>query len=713
MEQMGQGPDKAKEGVKVGAEKGIVSYLEGLLGGKKKEVKGEPSKLDSPEIESYYYQIYRGEETVKLNTFYEKFIRKIPKDLILDSDLGFGEILKKPIEDALIVLSPAEIASVTIYVFLLSLFVSFGFIVLIPPSPLVTGVAFVFPLMTSGLILGYPFLRAKMRRMQIVGQGPLSILYLVISLRVVPNLESAISFAAQNMPDPIGNEFRQILWHLQLRTQTTASDAIYSYAKSIKGWAPGFSDGLYLVASSINEPTEKLRIETLEKAINIVLTDTQEIMNSYARGLSMPVTIVNAMAIILPVLGLVMAPVASVFMADTGNIGLALALVYDFFLPFTVLILVLSIVSGRPGSFSRIDFSLSKEVPPWNTFYYKDDKGKITEVPIVALSLLVLLLFSGLNIYAGILSGGAVFSPSIPTGGEAASALSTLPMVLGFGLSIGLFCFLNAKARSDVRDRIREMEREFTSALYQLGNVLDQGEPLESAFYTTGKNLEGTETSKFFMNAVRNIRQFGMPPKRALFDEKYGAILMFPSSLIRNIMHVIMESSIRGPKSTAMTAMSISSYLKNLQEVQSKVEDTLAEEVTTMKFQGFILIPVISGIVVGLSQLITSIVVSIAEQITDVFSAGGAGMSSNAFVSMLNVSGAIQPSFLQLTVGFFSVMMISLVGYFSGALEAGPEDLPSILLNVGTLVIIGTIAYTGTTFIVTLVFSAMTSGLLS
>lgn len=668
-----------------------------------KQIENEASDYAQPE--TYYYSLYKKDKTKTYESLYEKLISKIPDDFKPESGMGLEKYLDGPIEDSRLDVTAADVVAASIYMFLFVMIFSMTLIFLVPGQTIVTLIAIAMPLMLTSSVLAYPILAAKMRKMAIIGQAPLAILYLVISLRVTPSLESAVAFAAKNMPNPIGKEFRQMLWGIELRTQTTIENTLYEYSKSIKSWAPGFSDGLYLVASSVNEPTERLRIETLEKAIALTLESSENIMESFARGLDMPVMAVNALAILLPVMGLILAPVMSIFTGGT-NLGIPLVIAYDIFLPMVVLIMILVILSGRPGSFSKINFNLAHEVPKWGTYNFKDENGKIIPIPLLPVSLLIFLVFASVNIYLGLWTNWQIFMPIINTG-VGASALSTAPIIMGSGMALGLYSFLNATERVKIRNKVRELEREFASALYQFGNVLDQGEPIENAMRTTATNTEGTESSKFFAETVRNIQEFGLPLEMAMFDPTYGSIKYFPSNLVQNIMHVIVESADRGPKAASMTAMSISKYLQNLQTVQNKIEDLLSESITSMRFQGLFLIPMVSGVVVGMSQLITSIITSIAKQIGTIFSSGGVASTGMMMGGILNIEGIIQPSFLQLVVGIFGQAMFILMGLFIGGLEGGPEDSPSIMQNIGMLLIVGTFFYIMTTAVVSLIFGAV------
>ena len=59
------------------------------------------------------------------------------------------------------------------------------------------------------------------------------------------------------------------------------------------------------------------------------------------------------------------------------------------------------------------------------------------------------------------------------------------------------------------RDKYKEVEKEFTSSLFQLGNRIGDGIPAEIAFSKTADSTKGTATEGFFKIVNENIKQLG------------------------------------------------------------------------------------------------------------------------------------------------------------------------------------------------------------
>ncbi len=661
---------------------------------------------------SHYFKAYRSEEKIEASTLYEKLCTSVPKWAEIPMPLS-KDSFAGTLREALLVCTPNQVFTMAFYSFMFAMFLSVFGLTYLPYSGILLAVAFATPFLIAGVYFLYPIIKIRMDRMAVVGEAPLAILYLVISLRVSPSLERAVSYASKNVPEPIGREFKFLMWDVSMKTKNSMKDAVGAYSAKVKSWAPGYSDALYLVANSVEEPSNKSRLAVLEKAMENALESTKSIMDNFARGLGMPVAVTNALAILLPILGLVMAPMASMFMKQAGALPTLLVLVYDFFLPAVLFGVVLLIISRRPSTFSEIDISGDPEIPKEG--YYRIKGAGDIPIGLVCFAIFIVLAFVSISIV--ISTAGGVFLPSPPKGmGNATgyTALNTLPIVLALGISIGLYYYLKNVQKIKSRKRIIEMEREFASSLFQLGNILEQGKPLEEAFEYSAKGLKGTNSAEFFVATIRNVRQMGFPIKRAIFDPKYGSMSKVSSTLMKNILGVIIESADSGPIVASQTTLSISNYIRNIQNVQEKITDSLSDNVTSMRFQALILVPLISAVIVGLTQMVTNILLAMSKQVGELFSgAENTGIAMSLFsTSLFNVGNIMQGSFLQIVVGIYTLILLATLGFFVAGLSNGIQDRIEVEMNIGKTLFLGTIIYSIIVVVIVTTFTGLTEGLM-
>ncbi len=632
----------------------------------------------------YYYEIYRKELKPEFTTF-EKILVKA------------YEILKINLEDKKLdrELFEAGFSAKSKHFF------NAGILVSLLSTPISILIAFFGKTSTSlymaislpllGLSIGFflPHYLVQIRKMEIIGQSPLAILYLVIAMEVTPNLESAVEFAAKNMPNPLGRIFRRLLWLVESRNALSMKDAFFSYSSKIKGWAPHFADALYLVASSVSEYGVQ-RKKTLEKALSVALEGTRSYMENFARSLSLPAMVINAFGVLLPVLMLILAPMSNLF--TKGNVGPTIAIFYDFFIPMVLAITVIYVLGKRPGSMSRIK--------------YKKPSFKLFGFDARKLAFLIFLVFFTLQMLVAVGTHFTVFAPSLENGSN--PVFATTPLIISLGIPLGIIAYAFARENMELKKRVRELESLFANALYQLASAMREGLPMEQAIGFVAERMKGTEVEYFFKLTYDKIQRLGYPLRKAILDEKAGTIRLFPSDIIKSVMLVLVESAEKGPSSAAMTAAGISNYLRNLQQVQEKIIDILADQIQSFNFQATVLIPLISGAIVGLNEIISLIILKISHYA--VMSTGLEAVGTFGFVSnLLNISGVIQPSFMQLVVGIFMILLSIILGVFVGGLEDG-WDLVSIASYMGRFLIFGTIFYTIIAILVSGIFGSMLRG---
>ena len=226
---------------------------------------------------------------------------------------------------------------------------------------------------------------------------------------------------------------------------------------------------------------------------------------------------------------------------------------------------------------------------------------------------------------------------------------------------------------------------------------MGDGTPAEIAFSKVAQSTQGLKTQKFFSLVSQNIQQLGMTLEEAIFDPKRGAIIYYPSALISTSMRILVESVKKGLKVAARSLMSISEYIKNIQKINNRLKDLLAEVVSDMKSNMVFLAPLLAGIVVGLSAMISSIL----NQLKTLALAGQgstkiAGLGSVANITnIFDITKIIPPYFIQVAIGIYIVEIIFILTATLVTVDSGKDKLKekyelSRNLRRGVLIYIGT-----------------------
>jgi len=259
--------------------------------------------------------------------------------------------------------------------------------------------------------------------------------------------------------------------------------------------------------------------------------------------------------------------------------------------------------------------------------------------------------------------------------------LIALLLSLCIPISIASFFIIsyNLKTKNliETRENTKKLEKEFASSLFQLGNRLGDRIPAEMAFGRVAESLRGTPTADFFLRVNGNIQRLGMSVQEAIFNKKVGAIIYFPSNLVRTSMKILIESVKKGLDVAARALMSISEYLKNIHKVDERLRDLLADIVSSMKSNMSFLAPMLAGIVIGLASMITTIL----GRLQGLMTAGAGetslmgGVSVETITTLFNITSMIPPYYLQIATGCYIIEIVFILSITLVSVESGLDRL--------------------------------------
>ncbi|MDY6770575.1 MAG: hypothetical protein SV186_01310 [Candidatus Nanohaloarchaea archaeon] len=670
-------------------------------------------------VESREYQQYKSEEVrAGEKSWYERFVNRTSffsytfEDMEEDHRQAI-RLLDWDIE--------AEDVAPSATMLMLMLF-PVSFVMMLTSFPMLLKLFFVIiPFAGFYYILKYPNLRAQQKVVKSSEDLILSILYMVVYMRSTPNLEGAVAFSAQRLQGPVSRDFNEILWKLDMRVYNTIDEGLRDYMDRWKPYNRGFIEALSLLESAKTAPSNDKRLEILNESVNNLLDYTKSQMNEFARQMRLPVMVLHGVGILLPVLGIILFPMIASFMGGSG-MGFYLFFLYDIIIPLVVFAIMRNLLVGRPVSFSsaagQADFGHGGKFPVgvFGTTYY---------VPLYVFTVPLFLLMMSWPVphYFHAFFGGG----TIPISVSNVTLLREMMLVLGISVPAGLHLYLGYKSTVSRQNTIREMEEEFPEILFELGNQLDKGMPIERAIDTAAQKRQSLNIADLFRLISRNIKEQGMDFKQAVFDQRSGAIQTYPSQLISTIMEIISESIKKGPEVTSRSILSISNYLKNIRDTQEKLEEVLDETVSSIKFLGYIVAPVISGIAVGMGSVISQAFYAIGQTVKNqsignaTAGAGGGGGAAggvgggltggaSGVLTLFNIKSSIPPGVLQAIVGIYLIELALLIGTLYVRLEVGNNPARRNIA-IGQMLLVMTIVYTVTVFIITAIFGGIISGI--
>jgi len=667
-------------------------------------------KTDSSENVNYSreYTTFKEEMDPALNR-YEKWCRSLGNIIKLKVSKKDQEKIQKDLDSAHLDVLPSQALTLSVMaflsIFMLGLFVSVA-IALIAPSEKANIIdAFVsnFPFLLFFLITifsmflfyfanSYPARLANKWRLKASSQMVPAILYIVVYMRHTPNLEKAIAFASQHLQYPLALDFKKVFYNVEIGKFSTIKESLDNYLESWRGYSTEFIESFHLIQSSLFEASNERRIASLEKALQVVLDGVYDKMLKFSHGVRSPLTNVYMLGVVLPTLGLALLPLASAMIGEFLA-WIHVLILFNLIVPFFVFYLTDKIMMLRPGGYGETD--LLEKNPLYSK--YKSNapyfKAFLICLPFLLIGLMPLIfqhtpipeLLGLQKDYTFNEMGLTFFGDEKVFGfeeemGKISGPFGTGALILSMFIPLGIALFFAIAFKSKTKELIierqntRELEKEFNGSLFQLGNRMGGGIPPELVFGKIAEASKGLMTEDFFRRVNFNIRQAGMSVESAIFDSNRGAIIYYPSDLIATSMKVLIESSKKGLKIAAVSLMNISEYVKNIQKITIRLTDMLAEIISDMKSNMTFLAPLLSGIVIGLAAMITSILNKLSQMDVGQSTGGLAGVG-NIQKIFGNVSQMIPPYYLQIIIGIYLIQIIFILTGTLVTINSGEDKL--------------------------------------
>jgi len=626
----------------------------------------------------------------KLN-LYEKICDLSEKKISIPIGKKTEEKLQEAIDFCHLNVSPKSVFTVSILLttilFLFNiLFAMFG----IFPIQLI--LIFIFGSFGIGYYFyNYSFQYARRYKIEASSEMVLAIIYMTVSMKVKSNLESAIIFAASNLRGSLSIDLTELIWDIYNGKYYSAEQALDDFIKKWRMENEEFTQALNLIKSSFYENLDE-RENVLNEAVKTILEGTKNRMKHYSQDLKSSLTILNAVGILLPIIGLIFFPMVTIFMPETVK-PLFIAIGYDIILPIIVFFLITSSLRKRPTTFHQPELLINE----------KKGTMKLLNSKIL-ISILITIVLSGIGFY-GISTATENFS----------FALILYSLLILFGIASGIvsYSFLTSIPKLGQKDEIITMENELHLVLFQLGYQLRNGASIESNVAKIRTKINELKISKFFGIIINNIQMLGMNFWQALFDEKSGAIYKYPSRLIKAIFKAIYEISKSGSRFLSSSMISISNYLKNMRNVEEYLREMLTDVISTMKIQGIILSPLTSGVVVALTAMMMHMLISLSKWVESFQSQLGdygpiGSIGGGVFNSIIAIDQIIPVHYFQIIVGIYMIEIVTMLSIFLSKIEHGEEKIQRNY-DLGKMLITAFVIYSVTVIVLYLILTSIIS----
>lgn len=236
--------------------------------------------------------------------------------------------------------------------------------------------AFNFFLVVSFILLGglgagiyylysYPINAASAEKNKSLTYVPEMIGYMIMSMKLVPNLEKAIEFSAKHGKGKIAVDFKRLIWDFQIGVHNSISEGLDKLAIAWGEYSTELKDSLMKVRASVMEPSESHRYALLDKTMLEVLDSVKGKMEDYARSLNQPSVMLFYLGVLLPLILIIILPVGSAFSQNPIATTPVLFIVYCFLIPAAAFGFAKKVIDQRPPTYEPPEIKDTfNELPP-------------------------------------------------------------------------------------------------------------------------------------------------------------------------------------------------------------------------------------------------------------------------------------------------------------------------------------------------------------
>jgi hypothetical protein len=520
-------------------------------------------------------------------------------------------------------------------------------------------------------IVSYPKTLVTYSKIHSLGDIPEVLSYIVMSLKLSSNLEQSLIFTVKESSNSLVCDLRKLLWDMQIRVYYSINDALTIFASKWGKYNESFKRSIFLLRSSIDEPDEAQRMMTLNKALDVGLEGTRDMMRAFADQLHQPTMIIYSIGIMIPLSIIAMLPAA-------GLIGLQITIfqvffIYNILIPIILFMYISKVLLHRPATFSP------HQIPKNHTSIILINRKKIHFLAIIiglvfSLPTILYIIYTQfpLSIQFPLISLIVNINNIVPV---------TLFLLWGIVISFFFYSHFIYSTYHQIRKNIKSMEQEFSDALYIIGKRLGEGKSPEESLSYTAITMKGSAISKLFSDTVFALSAHHATMESALFHPKYGSLKQVYSNRIHTIMKLFVKGTERSQKTASLSIIRLADHLKALQEVEKHIKETLATLTATLRSTASFFAPLIAGVTLAITQLISSII----EKMMINTSSNHLFTIENTAMSGITQSFAlenIEPTWFILVIGIYVIELVILLTRFTNGIEDG-DDKISYMFDLG------------------------------
>lgn len=571
--------------------------------------------------------------------------------------------------------SPREVFSFAIYLFVIaSIFASFLYFF----SQDLGIFIFVLPFTIFYLILTYPAFIREVNRVQSGSNATKVILYMITYLKMNLTIESAIKLVSKNIDGPFGRDLKEISWGISSGKYRTVGHAIRFFVPKWMLLNKNFVKSFRMLLDVNNVKSKEERDIILRESLRYIVDGNLNEMESYMKQIKIPITILYMLNFLVMVLGLVVFSSISVFLHGLVKPGYVI-IGYLILVPLVNLYIITKITARRPSLLFQSNASSI-----YSNLLSEKHKMTLSISKIIALAI-ILVIIAWLIIISYIIPRTIELNTSfssltnhLPVDENFMlfkSTILSLLFVLGFGCVIYIGMYLYKHREERVREKIKEIEDDLPNILLSISNVLiyDASSNVvidENPNRYEYPGLDERVSDKFLSELQRRIKKYRISLERALFDEKYGVLNVYPSETLKETMRILLVTRKKNKMFLSSVLNNLSDGFKYIKKIRTTIKKLFNSTKVNLKVLFSVVFPCVSSV---LSFLILTVLSVLSF---DLITTKNNHMLSVGLVKCISVLfEAVPITTIQIVLGMYTFIIVILSGYLISFIENGFDEV--------------------------------------
>ncbi len=479
-----------------------------------------------------------------------------------------------------------------------------------------------------------------------------AIMHISTYVQTGSSLEYAFMETHKNIHGILKKQFGEIIHSLERKSEMTLGDALNKYVDTWNKVNPQFVKALRLLQiAALSDEAERERL--IRETVETIMIDYMVLGKRSAEELSKNTKLLIAGGILLPILSLLILPVAAVFMPELVRPDLV-AFVYVVLFPTVVLIAALSFASKRV-QVDTIRLEDHKEYTPMPRKYL-----------YLAILIAVVFCVPAIPALAEVLQDPERYLDSF--------LFFVLAWLLAAGLALSIKTYSNyyMKRYKRIWRHVQEIEQDLPFVLQSFSTYYTLNTPFEKVVdgviddYINLGFREHPVVSAF-QELKKKIATSKKPLMHILEKESKE---IFPSTKIRSVVSQIASFESVSQDSAAKAARTIRQQVINTYKLDDYIKTLLSDTVSLIRISTTMLAPLLCASAVIMTYAILKsldFITAQLEMITSIF--GGQAMD----LQLVDTSQVISPIFIAAIIGVYLLEIVIVLSIFQTQINTGND----------------------------------------